>query len=77
MVILKEYESILENAKKEVTKILIESKKNLVSTLQMMDKLKTGGVLSISLPTDPGLLFRLGRFYLKTFSINLILLEKV
>ena len=34
--------------------------------LQMMDKLKIGGVLSISLPTDPGLLFRLGRFYLKT-----------
>ena len=38
--------------------------------LQMMDKLKIGGVLSISLPTDPGLLFRLGRFYLKTFSIK-------
>ena len=38
--------------------------------LQMMDKLKIGGVLSISLPTDPGLLFRLGRFYLKNFSIK-------
>jgi len=37
---------------------------------EMMKKLKTGGVLSISLPTDPGLLFRLGRFYLKLFSIK-------
>lgn len=38
--------------------------------LQMMNKLKKGGILSISLPTDPGLLFRLGRFYLKIFSIK-------
>ena len=37
---------------------------------ETMKKLKTGGVLSISLPTDPGLLFRLGRFYLKLFSIK-------
>ena len=36
----------------------------------MMNKLKKGGILSISLPTDPGLLFRLGRFYLKIFSIK-------
>ena len=36
----------------------------------MMSKLKKGGILSISLPTDPGLLFRLGRFYLKIFSIK-------
>ena len=35
----------------------------------MMSKLK-GGVLSISLPTDPGVLFRLGRLYLKIFSIK-------
>ena len=34
---------------------------------EMMDKLKKGGVLSISLPTDPGLLFRIGRLYLKFF----------
>jgi hypothetical protein len=27
----------------------------------MMKKLKKGGILSISLPTDPGLLFRIGR----------------
>ena len=38
--------------------------------LQMMDKLTIGGTLSISLPTDPGVLFRIGRLYLKTFSIN-------
>ena len=37
---------------------------------EMMDKLKTGGVLSISLPTDPGFLFRLGRLYLKLFSLK-------
>ncbi len=37
---------------------------------EMMKKLKKGGILSISLPTDPGLLFRLGRFYLKIFSIK-------
>ena len=36
----------------------------------MMSKLKKGGMLSISLPTDPGLLFRLGRLYLKLFSIK-------
>tara|TARA_B100000902_G_C27251947_1_gene885746 strand:- start:920 stop:1597 length:678 start_codon:yes stop_codon:yes gene_type:complete len=38
--------------------------------LQMMDKLKDEGILSISLPADPGLLFRLGRLYLKLFSIK-------
>ena len=38
--------------------------------LEMMKKLKKGGILSISLPTDPGLLFRLGRLYLKIFSIK-------
>ena len=37
---------------------------------EMMKKLKKGGILSISLPTDPGLLFRLGRLYLKLFSIK-------
>jgi len=37
---------------------------------EMMSKLKKGGVLSISLPSDPGLLFRLGRLYLKIFSIK-------
>ena len=36
----------------------------------MMKKLKKGGVLSISFPTDPGLLFRLGRLYLKLFSLK-------
>ena len=39
---------------------------------EMMSKLKKGGVLSISLPTDPGVLFRLGRLYLKIFSIKKI-----
>mgnify|MGYP006146495365 FL=1 len=37
---------------------------------EMMKKLRIGGILSISLPTDPGLLFRLGRLYLKLFSIK-------
>ena len=37
---------------------------------EMMEKLRTGGVLSISLPTDPGLLFRIGRLYLKIFSLR-------
>ncbi len=37
---------------------------------EMMNKLKEGGILSISLPTDPGLLFRIGRLYLKMFSIK-------
>tara|TARA_B110000196_G_scaffold233969_1_gene202399 strand:+ start:95 stop:766 length:672 start_codon:yes stop_codon:yes gene_type:complete len=37
---------------------------------EMMKKLKKGGILSISLPTDPGLLFRIGRLYLKIFSIK-------
>ena len=34
---------------------------------EMMSKLKEGGVLSISLPTDPGLLWRLGRLIIKYF----------
>ena len=38
--------------------------------IETMKKLNKGGVLSISLPTDPGLLFRLGRLYLKIFSIK-------
>ena len=37
---------------------------------EMMSKKKKGGILSISLPTDPGLLFRIGRLYLKIFSIK-------
>ena len=37
---------------------------------EMMKKLKKGGILSISLPTDPGLLFRIGRLYLRLFSLK-------
>ena len=33
-----------------------------------MSKLKNGGVLSISLPTDPGLLWRLGKLFTKYFT---------
>ena len=33
----------------------------------MMNKLKQGGILSISLPTDPGLLFRLGKTLFEAF----------
>ena len=36
---------------------------------EAMSKLKKGGVLSIALPTDPGLLWRSGRFYSKFFNI--------
>ena len=35
-----------------------------------MSKLKKGGVLSISLPTDPGLLWRLGRLFIKYFIVR-------
>ena len=37
---------------------------------EMMSKLKKSGVLSISLPTDPGLLFRLGRLYIECFTLK-------
>jgi hypothetical protein len=36
----------------------------------MMSKLKNGGVLSISLPTDPGLLWRLGRLFIRYFIVK-------
>ena len=35
---------------------------------EMMRTLKPGGVLSISLPTDPGLIWRLGRIFIKYFA---------
>ena len=35
-----------------------------------MSKLKNGGVLSISLPTDPGLLWRLSRLFIKYFIVK-------
>ena len=37
---------------------------------EMMSKLKKGGVLSISLPTDPGIAWRLGRMFIRLFSIK-------
>lgn len=37
---------------------------------EMMSKLKKGGVLSIALPTDPGIAWRLGRMFIKFFSIK-------
>tara|TARA_B110000971_G_C19769168_1_gene390037 strand:+ start:1 stop:690 length:690 start_codon:yes stop_codon:yes gene_type:complete len=36
----------------------------------MMSKLKKGGILSISLPCDPGALWRVGRFFLKIFTVK-------
>ena len=36
----------------------------------MMRTLKTGGVLSISLPTDPGIIWRLGRKFIKYFTLK-------
>ena len=35
---------------------------------ETMSKLKNGGVLSISLPTDPGLLWRLGKIFTKYYT---------
>tara|TARA_Y100000389_G_C17334546_1_gene449923 strand:+ start:111 stop:785 length:675 start_codon:yes stop_codon:yes gene_type:complete len=37
---------------------------------EMMSKLKKGGVLSISLPTDPGIAWRLGRLFIRFFTIK-------
>ena len=37
---------------------------------EMMRTLKVGGVLSISLPTDPGLVWRLGRKFIKYFTLK-------
>ena len=37
---------------------------------EMMRTLKRGGVLSISLPTDPGLIWRLGRKFIKYFTLR-------
>ena len=37
---------------------------------EMMSKLNKGGVLSISLPTDPGVIWRLGRLYIRFFSVK-------
>ena len=35
---------------------------------EVMNKLRNGGVLSISLPTDPGLLWRLGKIFTKYYT---------
>ena len=35
---------------------------------EVMNKLRKGGVLSISLPTDPGLLWRLGKIFTKYYT---------
>jgi phosphatidylethanolamine/phosphatidyl-N-methylethanolamine N-methyltransferase len=37
---------------------------------EMMAKLNKGGVLSISLPTDPGIAWRLGRLFIRFFTIK-------
>ena len=37
---------------------------------EMMTKLNKGGVLSISLPTDPGIAWRLGRLFIRFFTIK-------
>tara|TARA_B110000495_G_C22994440_1_gene586001 strand:- start:8 stop:676 length:669 start_codon:yes stop_codon:yes gene_type:complete len=37
---------------------------------EMMSKLNKGGILSISLPTDPGLAWRLGRLFIRFFTIK-------
>jgi len=38
--------------------------------VEAMSKLKKGGVFSIALPTDPGLLWRLGRLFSKIFFVK-------
>lgn len=40
---------------------------------QMLGLLKKNGVLSIALPTDPGILWRIGRFFLKLLKVKKIL----
>ena len=35
-----------------------------------MKKLKKNAILSIALPTDPGVLWRFGRFFLKLFQVR-------
>ena len=37
---------------------------------EMMNKLKPGGILSISLPCDPGFFWRFGRCMLKIFAVK-------
>ena len=37
---------------------------------EMMLKIKKKGILSISLPADPGLMWRCGRFFLKLFTVK-------
>ena len=37
---------------------------------EMMSKLNKGGVLSLSLPTDPGIAWRLGRLFIRLFTIK-------
>ena len=37
---------------------------------EMIKKLKPGGKLSIAVPCDPGILWRLGRFFLRIFSVK-------
>ena len=36
----------------------------------MFKKLKKNGLMSIALPSDPGFLWRLGRFFLKIFKVK-------
>jgi len=43
---------------------------------KVLDKLNNGGILSIALPTDPGILWRLGRHYNRIFNIKKIQLNK-
>ena len=45
--------------------------------IEMMSKLKKGGVLSIALPTDPGILWRLGRMFIRLFSIKKLTISQV
>ena len=40
---------------------------------QIFSKLKRNGILSIALPNDPGIFWRLGRYFLKMFKVKKIL----
>ena len=49
---------------------LLNPNMNRKTIVRYMSKLKKNGVLSISLPTDPGLMWRLGRLLIKLFKKN-------
>ena len=70
--------SIITSKQNYQSREKVDSSKKLIEDIEyffidepdMMSKLKKGGVLSISLPTDPGIALRLGRLFIRIFSIK-------